>query len=122
MAEFEFTKIIIPALAGLISGVVGTLIAPWVNWGIEKKRKSIEYKQSQIKDARDLLDKSDALEQILTSSMWGFIQSNLTSTEVHAVSSGRHIHGTDHNCMTELGMRKQVISKMLSRLEREWKL
>ena len=29
----EFLKIAVPAFVGLISGAVGSLIAPWVNWG-----------------------------------------------------------------------------------------
>uniref|UniRef100_UPI003F830138 hypothetical protein n=1 Tax=Thalassotalea sp. PLHSN55 TaxID=3435888 RepID=UPI003F830138 len=122
--EWPFSVIgtVVVALIGLISGAIGSLFAPWINWGIEKKRKAIEYKQSRIKDARELLDKADSLEIILSSSIWGFIQTNLTQQEAHSVSSGRVIHGTDHNCMTELHMRKQIISRMLSRLEKEWEL
>ena len=31
--DIELSKLIIPAIAGLISGAIGSLIAPWVNWG-----------------------------------------------------------------------------------------
>lgn len=30
--------IIIPAITGLFAGLVASLIAPWVHWGIEKRR------------------------------------------------------------------------------------
>jgi hypothetical protein len=119
---FSIVGTAIVAFIGLVSGAIGSLIAPWIHWGIEKKRKAMEYKQSRIKDARKLLDKADSLEIILSSSIWGFIETNLTQQEIQSVSSGRVIHCTDHDCMTEFQMRKQVISQMLSRLEKEWEL
>ena len=35
-------EIIISAVIGLIAGAIGSLIAPWVNWGIEKKKIRLE--------------------------------------------------------------------------------
>jgi hypothetical protein len=34
----EFIKVAIPTLIGLITGTIGSLIAPWVSWGIEKRK------------------------------------------------------------------------------------
>lgn len=31
-----FLKIFVPAFIGLISGAIGSIIAPWIHWGIEK--------------------------------------------------------------------------------------
>jgi hypothetical protein len=120
--DIELTKLIVPAITGLLAGTIASLVAPWVNWGIEKKRKSLEYRQSLIKDVRQLTDKAETLEEILSSSLWGFIESHLTKDEQHAVSSGRVLHATDYDGLSELHMRKQKISKMLSRLEKQWKL
>lgn len=36
------------AIAGLISGVIGSLIAPWVQWAIEKRRSRLSYRQERI--------------------------------------------------------------------------
>lgn len=120
--DIEVTKLLVPAITGLIAGTLGSLIAPWVNWRIEKKRKSIEYKQNLIKETRNLVDTADSLEVILSSSLWGFISEHLTTREKESVSSGRTIHMTDWPKMSELDMRKQHISKMLHRLEKEWVL
>ena len=120
--DFELTKLIIPAVTGLIAGAIGSLVAPWINWRIEKKRKSIEYKQALIKDVRYLVDTAESLEKILSSSLWGFIHAHLTKDERHSVSSGRIVHASDWSGMDELSMRKQKIGVMLYRLEKEWNL
>lgn len=118
--DHELTKLIIPAVTGLIAGAIGSLVAPWINWRIEKKRKSFEYKQVLIKDVRHLVDAAESLEHILSSSHWGFLQAHLTKDELHSVSSGRIVHLSDWPGMDELSMRKQTIGLMLSRLEKEW--
>ena len=120
--DFELTKLIIPAFVGLIAGAIGSLIAPWIHWRIEKKRKSIEYKQSLIKEARHLVDSSDSIEQILSSSLWGFISANLSKEEKSAVSDSRRIDLPAWPGLDALAGRKQAISVMLHRLEKEWNL
>jgi len=34
----EFLKFAIPAFTGLIAGAIGSIVAPWVQWGIEKRK------------------------------------------------------------------------------------
>ncbi|HMN55734.1 MAG TPA: hypothetical protein PKE15_00685 [Ottowia sp.] len=43
---------VIPALIGLVAGLIGSLIAPWVHWGIEKRRTLLESRRSLITSAR----------------------------------------------------------------------
>ena len=43
---------VIPALIGLVAGLIGSLIAPWIHWGIEKRRMLLESRRSLIKSAR----------------------------------------------------------------------
>lgn len=50
-----FLKIFVPAFVGLISGAVGSIIAPWIHWGIEKRRKQLEYRQSLIAEWRKMV-------------------------------------------------------------------
>lgn len=40
--------VFISAFAGLISGVVGSLIAPWVHWGVEKRRGRLASRRETI--------------------------------------------------------------------------
>jgi hypothetical protein len=46
---------IIGAVAGLISGTLGSLIAPWANWGIEKRRNLRESRRTLLNETRELV-------------------------------------------------------------------
>ena len=58
---------------GFVSGVAGSLIAPWVNWGIEKRRQKLTYRRDlianwrkMVKDVTLVKDNSDkSLAQLL---------------------------------------------------------
>lgn len=52
----EFISMALPALLGLISGVVGSLIAPWIHWGIEQKRLVFLARKKLLEDAREYLN------------------------------------------------------------------
>ena len=117
--DIELTKLIIPALTGLIAGAVGSLIAPWVHWRIEKKRKSIEYQQTLIRDVRQLLDRAESMETILSSSLWGFVYGNLTEDEKKSATSPNGIHFSEWPGMDDFSVRKQKIGDMLYRLEKQ---
>jgi hypothetical protein len=42
---------VIGGIAGLITGTIGSLIAPWVHWGIEKRRSQAERRRALIDNA-----------------------------------------------------------------------
>jgi len=55
----KFIEVIISGIVGLITGTIASLIAPWVQWGIEKSRSRIEYRRTQIKRWRDVIESFD---------------------------------------------------------------
>lgn len=83
----EFLKIAVPAFVGLVSGAVGSLIAPWVNWGIEKRRAKLEARRRFIADARAELqhnpDKKKFRESVLYSRLRPHL-SERTSKEIES--------------------------------------
>jgi hypothetical protein len=50
---------VISGIVGLITGAVGSLIAPWVQWGIEKRRRQFESRREQITVWRTAVDRDD---------------------------------------------------------------
>ncbi len=121
---FDFWSAFVAAGFGFLSGTVASLVAPWVHYFIEKRRKGIEYKEKLISNARFLLDKSESITDIKKSSLWGFIESHLTSDEKNLVMPVRTfiVQADDGAEIPEDDRRKQVVSCMLSRLEKEWHL
>ena len=48
----------IAAIVGAIAGAVGSLIAPWANWGIEKRKRKFMWRKKLIEDCKDALNVS----------------------------------------------------------------
>ena len=115
---------LIGGISGLISGAVASLFSPWVHYFIERRKKSLEYRASKISEARALLNSSETMIQIKSHALWGFIDNHLSAQERaiadHQSSFHVRLEGTDELSSDE--ERKIGISKMLSRLEKEWKL
>lgn len=42
-------------VVGLVTGAIGSLIAPWINWGIEKRRKQHGNRAKLIETWRDII-------------------------------------------------------------------
>lgn len=57
--DIEWSKIIVPALVGLLSGALGSIIAPWIHWGIEKKKMARKNKEELIKEVRLVLSNEE---------------------------------------------------------------
>lgn len=49
---FGFIGTVVVALIGLVGGIIGSVVAPWVNWGIEKRRLKHARKVELIKEWR----------------------------------------------------------------------
>lgn len=56
MATFE---VLVAAAAGLASGIVGSLVAPWVNWRVQRVRDRTEYRRQQVKRWREAIHAFD---------------------------------------------------------------
>ena len=122
------SAITIALIAGgsaLISAIVTSLLAPMVQNFLGNKNKKVEYKIKHITDTREILDNSETMLEVETSSMWGFISDHLNERERGKVfPTGLIIdyrpNGGESPSQEE--MRKQGVSMMLSRLEKEWGL
>jgi hypothetical protein len=53
----DAAQYLIPAAAGLLSGILGSLVAPWIHWGIEARRERAKSRRALIAEARLLLAK-----------------------------------------------------------------
>lgn len=48
-------QLLIPAITGFISGAIGSVVAPWVLWKIEKHRNLLAARQALLSEIRALL-------------------------------------------------------------------
>jgi len=52
----EVVSALIGGVSGLITGAVGSLFAPWVNWGVEKRRLRRQERSDQVAEWRAGVD------------------------------------------------------------------
>ena len=83
----EFLKFVIPAVVGLVSGLIGSLIAPWVNWGIEKRRVNMEARRRFIADARAELQHNPDKEKFRDSVLYSRLHPHLSDQTSQEIES-----------------------------------
>jgi hypothetical protein len=124
----EIAPLIAPAITGLISGTLASLVAPWVGWGIESKRERMKARRALLEEARTALADPPTIAAFRRMPLYSKIRHLLTNETneyiagkfdergnevILIVRGGAHggIHPYAHKVLDEL-----------SRIEREWGL
>lgn len=113
-------EVVISAIVGLLAGTVGSLIAPWVHWSIEKRKSKIEYRREQIRKWREEINASDTngvkpTDTAAYSAMRPYLDPELVKKLENALTifaSGGRGPNT----------KKLILLDEITRLEREWGL
>jgi hypothetical protein len=113
----ELKVAIIAGVVGLLTGVVGSLVAPWVQWGIEKRRFRLNRRLGYIKQWRrfvsDDFDQSSFKETRTFKTLRPYLSQDLV-TKIEDQDIYASMTGGDP-------IRSQLLDEITS-LEREWKL
>lgn len=95
----DWEKLIPPAITGLLSGALGSLIAPWVHWGIEKQKIITKNKEELIKEARQVLSDEELESHVFRNcTIYSKIRPYLTEgarTSVEGTFSGNGLASTE---------------------------
>jgi len=123
------------AIAGLISGVVGSLIAPWVQWAVEKRRNRQNYRRELIQSWRDTVtafvqkgNGPDRINQLSETPEYSMMKAYLNSESRHWIEvtmaetydSIREDEPEDWRL--EVAGKRKIILDELARLEQKWGL
>lgn len=112
---------VIPALIGLLGGVVGSLIAPWVHWRIEKRRLLYQSRLEFVRAARELLSQPPERSELRNAPVYSRLRpylSDLTREIVESETIHVQIGGRG-------GGANNYVPSMLDdirKLEEEWEL
>jgi len=89
----DFNSIIVSAVSGLIAGTIASLIAPWINWGIEKRKIKMNRRVELIKNCKELINSENFDNyKFLNSSYYSDIKPYLNNELVDKIENkeGRH--------------------------------
>jgi hypothetical protein len=125
--DASVTTALIGAASGLIAGIIGSLIAPWVSWGIEKRKLIRGSREKIIRDTRSLLsDRKLSRQDFRQTATYSHIKPHLSCHVVSCIESDEVI-GVDNIALvvrtgpTRLSFRNLTLDD-LARLEEKWKL
>jgi len=110
---------IIAALFGLIGGTIGSLVAPWIHWAVERRRTQLANRKEQIADLRRLATQMD-LHELFDTAEYAALRPHLSTQALSRIEGQRVVHivmGRDRQ-----PSRENTLFDEIARIEREWKL
>jgi hypothetical protein len=113
--DISTTNLIVSAVAGLVSGVFGSLAAPWVKWMVEKRKGKLEAQRALLDAAIRKVERDDFGPVFLESSEYARLRPHLTEHAVNVIEWRSPLEARD-------GDRKKLVLDEIARLEREWDL
>jgi len=128
----DYTKILVPAIAGLLTGIIGSFIAPWAKWGIEKRKLRLENKKELLAESRTkIVDQGIDNEEFMSTVVYSRIREYLSEslikdiegTYTGGLNSKRTINvvvGSGRN--SGVNPFKNKLLDELTMLEKKWKL
>ena len=116
---------VILALIAIIGGGVGSLIAPWANWGIEKRKQRLASQRKLIEDTRRMIAEvakqrgtSGSLTELLERrAEFHAIKGYLNQQVIGEIYGGRT---TIVGSTIDAGL--SYLADEVTKLERKWKL
>ena len=123
MSENIITAII-AGVVGLTTGAIGSLVAPWMHWGIEKKRKKIERKMQLVKHWQEVL--SEPTFNLVTfrdDSTFAILKPLLSKNALNTVERQLPIIKlTIISNIAPVDTERNMLMSEVARIEREWGL
>jgi hypothetical protein len=123
---------LISGVFGLLAGVVGSLIAPWINWGIEKQRLKLQHRRDLVAQWRKLLHSvsefhvlqnteeryTDFVALVTRHEFFESLQPHLSSKAIDLIQGTRgEFWGADG-----VDEAFKALSSDVDRIRREWRL
>jgi hypothetical protein len=112
---------VVPAVLGLVAGVVGSLFGPLVQWAVEKRRGRMDYRKALIKQWRNDFEVFDYDSHRLgDSATYSSLRPHLRTAVRDAIEKPRTAYVPNEGrggCV-----KKQMLLDEIARLEKKWVL
>ena len=113
--------LILSAIIGLLTGVIGSLVAPWVSWGIEKRKFKRKVRIELLQNLRNYLVKDNVQDKnFLNSEMYVRIRPFLTSELITDIENQSLVYEKIENSL--YGPYNSRFLQELNQIESRWGL
>ena len=107
------------AICGLAGGIVGSLIAPWVQWGVERRRQRQAKRRELIRSGRSLLSTDIDKKTFRETEVYSQLRPHLYQAVIDEIEKD----GSKENAQENEDGPEDFKSPLLddiARIEREW--
>jgi hypothetical protein len=112
---------VVPAVLGLVAGVVGSLFGPLVQWAVEKRRGRMDYRTALIKQWRNDFEVFDYDSHRLgDSAIYSSVRPHLRTAVRDAIEKPRTAYVPNEG--RGGSVKKQMLLDEIARLEKKWGL
>jgi hypothetical protein len=112
---------VVPAVLGLVAGVVGSLFGPLVQWAVEKRRGRMDYRKALIKQWRNDFEVFDYDSHRLgDSATYSSLRPHLRTAVRDAIEKPRTAYVPNEG--RGGSVKKQMLLDEIARLEKKWGL
>jgi hypothetical protein len=119
----EVVTALIAGVVGLITGAIGSLVAPWVNWGIEKRRKKHENRAALISIWRQIIGGSNFERHHMTGHpSYGALKPLLSQDAAEQLHRPPNSHIVVQGGSGLGDADRSLLQREIARIEREWEL
>ncbi len=107
-------NLVVSIISGLAAGTLASLVAPWANWGVEKRRARLETRRKLIMTVLiDVRERRARQETLHRDHEFLRLRPHLSAAFVTMAESDQHVDD---------GAFQTALLGELARLEREWGL
>lgn len=124
----DIAPLVVSAITGLVSGTFGSLVAPWINWGVEAQRERTKARRALLEEVRLAMTAPPPVSHFRKTPLYSRIK-HLLSDETNACIAGTFDEHGNEVIQVVVGgahggihpFAHKVLDEM-SRIERQWKL
>lgn len=121
--EIILTRIL-PAILGFVAGAIGSLVAPWVNWGIEQRREKRKRRLELVDSWRQYIENNFEWSSFRNTAVFSHMKPYLSETMVKELDPVTEcekptIHG--RSVIGEDTLTKKLLDEIAA-IEKKWNL
>lgn len=115
-------SLVVAAVIGFVTGGLGSLVAPWANWGVEKQRQRQERRRKVLEEARNLVAYHDFTPAKFSQDrIYPVLRPYLEPSLVEAIETPNGPAQWGSPDAIKAAFRDHIF-RNVARIEKEWKL
>ena len=118
----KLDQVILTSIIGLIAGGIGSLIAPWVKWGIEKRKMRFKKRERIINELKLMASGKDFDRiKFINSSNYILVRNHFLSKTIKEIERPLN-HITVHMGDPAIDFERKMVLEDIARIEKKWKI